>query len=59
MNKTKVAVLFGGCSEEHDISIKSAMELAAGIDTDKYEPYYIGITKSGVWKMCEKPCMKW
>lgn len=59
MNKTKVAVLFGGRSEEHDISIKSAMELAAGIDTDKYEPYYIGITKSGVWKMCEKPCMEW
>ncbi len=59
MNKMKVAVLFGGCSEEHDISIKSAMELAAGIDTDKYEPYYIGITKSGAWKMCEKPCMEW
>lgn len=59
MNKMKVAVLFGGCSEEHDISIKSAMELAAGIDADKYEPYYIGITKSGVWKMCEKPCMEW
>lgn len=59
MNKMKVAVLFGGCSEEHDISVKSTMELAANIDTDKYEPFYIGITKSGAWKMCEKLCMEW
>lgn len=30
MYKINVAVLFGGCSEEHTVSIKSAMEL--GID---------------------------
>lgn len=59
MYKMKVAVLFGGCSEEHNISIKSAMELAASIDTGKYEPFYIGITKSGAWKMCKKPCLEW
>lgn len=59
MYKMKVAVLFGGCSEEHNVSIKSAMEFAASIDTEKYEPFYIGITKSGVWKMCEKPCLEW
>lgn len=59
MFKIKVAVLFGGCSEEHNVSIKSAMEIATNIDTKKYQPYYIGITKSGVWKMCEKPCLEW
>ena len=59
MFRIKVAVLFGGCSEEHNVSIKSAMEIAANIDTKKYQPYYIGITKSGVWKMCEKPCLEW
>lgn len=59
MYKMKVAVLFGGCSEEHNVSIKSAMEIAANIDTEKYEPFYIGITRSGVWKMCEKPCPEW
>lgn len=59
MYKINVAVLFGGCSEEHTVSIKSAMELAANIDTEKYQPFYIGITKSGVWKLCEKPCLDW
>lgn len=59
MNKLKIAILFGGCSEEHDISIKSAKEIANSIDTEKYDPLYIGITKSGVWKMCEKPCAEW
>ncbi len=56
MNRIKVAILFGGCSEEHDVSVKSAIEIAANINKEKYEPLYIGITKSGVWKMCEKPC---
>lgn len=59
MYKINVAVLFGGCSEEHNVSIKSAMELASNIDTEKYQPYYIGITKSGDWKLCEKPCLEW
>lgn len=59
MDRIKVAVLFGGCSEEHPVSVKSAMELAEHIDTEKYQPFYIGITKSGVWKMCEKPCLEW
>ena len=41
-----IAILFGGCSEEHDVSVKSAMEVAASIDTQKYDPIYIGITKT-------------
>lgn len=59
MNRLKIALLFGGCSEEHDVSVKSAKEIADNIDTEKYEPIYIGITRSGVWKMCEKPCVDW
>ena len=59
MNKIKVAILFGGCSEEHDVSVKSAIEIYANIDNTKYEPFYIGITKFGVWKLCEKPCPEW
>jgi D-alanine--(R)-lactate ligase len=35
------------------------MEVAASIDTQKYEPIYIGITKNGVWKMCERPHAAW
>lgn len=59
MSKLKIAVLFGGCSEEHDVSIKSAQEIAKNINTEKYEPIYIGITRSGVWKMCESPSLEW
>lgn len=59
MERLKVAILFGGSSEEHDVSVKSAMEIATSIDTQKYEPTYIGITRSGVWKVCERPCADW
>lgn len=59
MNKLKIAILFGGCSEEHDVSVNSATEIANNIDTEKYNPIYIGITRSGVWKMCEKPSPDW
>jgi D-alanine---(R)-lactate ligase len=59
MTRLRIAVLFGGCSEEHDVSVKSAMEVANNIDTQKYEPIYLGITKSGAWKMCERPCAEW
>jgi D-alanine--(R)-lactate ligase len=59
MTRLKIAILFGGCSEEHDVSVKSAMEIASSIDTQKYEPIYIGITKAGVWALCESPCPEW
>ena len=59
LSRPCVAILFGGCSEEHDVSVKSAIEVAASIDTQKYEPIYIGITKRGAWKMCERPHHEW
>ncbi|MFF1918892.1 D-alanine--(R)-lactate ligase [Streptomyces sp. NPDC058239] len=59
MDKLNVGIAFGGCSEEHPISIKSAQEVAKNIDLDKYEPFYIGITKSGAWKLCDSPGPDW
>jgi D-alanine--(R)-lactate ligase len=59
MYRLRIAILFGGCSEEHPISIKSAQEVARNLDTEKYEPFYIGITKSGAWKLCEGPDADW
>ncbi|PYI50324.1 D-alanine--(R)-lactate ligase [Paenibacillus flagellatus] len=59
MNKLKLAVLFGGCSEEHDVSIKSAQEIARNLDPEKFDPLYIGITKDGGWKLCEYPDANW
>jgi D-alanine--(R)-lactate ligase len=59
MARPKVGVVFGGCSEEHDISVKSAQEVARHLDTDRYEPFYVGITTRGAWKLCAGPDAGW
>jgi D-alanine--(R)-lactate ligase len=59
MDRLKVGVIFGGSGEEHPISVKSAREVAKHLDADKYEPFYIGITKSGAWKLCDGPDAEW
>jgi D-alanine---(R)-lactate ligase len=59
VDRLKVAIIFGGCSEEHPISVKSALEVAKNLDVEKYEPFYIGITKSGAWKLCDGPDSDW
>ena len=53
MDRLKVAVVFGGVSEEHPISVKSAREVAQHLDGDRYEPYYVGITRAGAWMLCD------
>ncbi|MFC9057237.1 D-alanine--(R)-lactate ligase [Streptomyces sp. NPDC057074] len=58
-SKLRVGILFGGCSEEHPISIKSAQEVVRNLDPDTYEPYFIGITRDGAWKLCEGPAADW
>jgi D-alanine--(R)-lactate ligase len=59
MDKLKIGILFGGISEEHPISIKSAREVASHLDPAKYEPFYIAITKSGSWILCDGPDSDW
>ncbi|WP_171165852.1 D-alanine--(R)-lactate ligase [Streptomyces sp. I05A-00742] len=59
MNKLKIGIIFGGSSEEHPVSVKSAKEVAKNLDTDKYEPYWIGITQSGAWQLCDSPDAGW
>jgi D-alanine---(R)-lactate ligase len=59
MDRLKVGIIFGGCSEEYPVSVKSAQEVAKNLDTKKYEPFYIGITKSGAWKLCDGPDANW
>ncbi len=49
MAKMKIAVLFGGASSEHDVSLVSAYSVLTNIPKDKYEVICIGITKSGHW----------
>ncbi|MFC8348274.1 D-alanine--(R)-lactate ligase VanA-Sc [Streptomyces sp. NPDC057280] len=59
MARLKVGVVFGGRSEEHPVSVKSAREVARHLDPEKYEPFYIGITRSGHWKLCDGPGTEW
>lgn len=46
----KVAVFFGGCSTEYEVSLQSAYAVVKCIDTQKYAPILIGIAPdSGKW----------
>ena len=49
MNKLTIAVLFGGCSPEYDVSLKSAYSVISHMDGEKYESILIGITRCGEW----------
>jgi D-alanine---(R)-lactate ligase len=55
MDRLRIAVLFGGSSEEHDISVKSAQEVAKSLDPEKYEPVFVEITRRGDWMLCDRP----
>jgi D-alanine-D-alanine ligase len=46
----RVAVLYGGRSGEHEISIRSAESIIAGLDPTKYEVKRIFITQEGRWQ---------
>src|SRR5437660_1362207 len=59
MARLKIGIIFGGSSEEYPVSVKSAQEVAKNLDTDKYEPFWIGITKFGAWKLCDGPDEDW
>ena len=49
MAKRKVAILYGGRSVEHGVSINSARNIFEFINKDLFEPFLIGISPSGVW----------
>lgn len=49
MKKLRVAVLFGGRSGEHDVSLMSARSVLSVLDPARYEVTQIGITLDGEW----------
>ena len=53
-SKLRVAVLFGGRSAEHEISLLSARFVVESLDRAKYEPILVGIDKSGRWLLQEE-----
>ncbi len=52
-SKLRVAVLFGGQSAEHDVSILSARNVVKAIDAAKYEVIPILIDRTGEWLLIE------
>jgi D-alanine-D-alanine ligase len=49
MAKTRVAILFGGRSAEHSVSLRSAKNVIRSIDKNKYDLVFIGIDMQGNW----------
>lgn len=50
MSKTRVVILFGGRSAEHEISLLSARNVLVALDRQAYEPELISIDKHGRWR---------
>jgi D-alanine-D-alanine ligase len=49
--RVRVAVLSGGRSSEHDISLASARSVVAALDPDRYETIAIEIGREGKWEL--------
>lgn len=47
--KIRVAVLFGGRSAEHEVSLRSARTVVSALSPDKYDIQLIGIDRQGRW----------
>ena len=49
MKKKRIAVILGGRSGEHEVSVTSARNIIAALDRERWEPVPIGITRRGNW----------
>jgi D-alanine-D-alanine ligase len=54
MSKLRVAVLFGGRSAEHEVSLLSARFVLESLDPERFEPALVGIDRSGRWLLQEQ-----
>lgn len=48
--KIKIAVIFGGKSPEHDVSLESGKNIAEALDPNKYHPFLLGIDRNGIMR---------
>ena len=49
--RKRIAILFGGRSAEHEISVISARSVIDALDPERYEVVPIGVTKQGHWQL--------
>lgn len=53
MRKLRVAIVFGGRSAEHEVSLQSARNVIESLDKNRFEPVLIAIDKEGRWHLNE------
>jgi D-alanine-D-alanine ligase len=51
--RIRVAVVYGGRSSEHGVSVVSAGSVMAALDPEKYDVVPVGITRSGQWMITD------
>ena len=49
MERKTVAVIFGGSSGEHVVSLKSARSIMEAVDRERYRVIPVGISREGTW----------
>ena len=54
MKKLNLAVVFGGKSDEHEVSLKGAREVMNNLDSGKYNVITIAVTRKGNWLIGDK-----
>ncbi len=53
MARTRVGIIFGGTSSEHEVSLQSAKNILDALDRERYEPVLVGIDKQGQWHLLQ------
>ncbi len=48
-DKQRIAVIFGGRSPEHDISVVTGLQVLQAVDSDRYEAFPLYVTPQGEW----------
>jgi D-alanine-D-alanine ligase len=51
--KQRIAVIFGGRSPEHDISVITGLQVLQAVDSDRYEAFPVYVTPQGEWLVGE------
>ncbi len=53
MSKTRIGLLYGGRSGEHEVSLRSAASVLDRLDPQRYQVLLIGIDLDGIWRLQE------
>jgi D-alanine-D-alanine ligase len=51
--KTRVGIIFGGRSAEHEVSLRSARNIVDAVNKAKYDVVLIFVAKDGKWFLCK------